>query len=141
MDSSAALYIGFAIAIIIYITAAIITGAFVLPLQYKEARVQNGLALLRKQMLKRGILGETVIVTSILALTLRFFIEDVNILRILITFIILIHAIGLLGKSIIDLRIYKQQYTPAQKELHRRFAKEERKGKKRTNKNRANKIR
>lgn len=115
------LYIVFFISIIFYVTAGFITLALVLPLQFKEAGIRNGLRRLRKQMLAKGALAGIVITASIIGLTSRFFISDVDTFRYIITVMILIHALGTLGKSIIDLLIYHQQYSPESKELHKKI--------------------
>lgn len=112
------LYILFGAAILMHIVAGILTSAFVLPLQYKEAQVKNGLGALRIQLLKRGVLGLTVIVVSIISLTLRFVVHDIEVLRYVISFMIFLHGFGTLGKSIIDLKIYHQNYSPEQKRNH-----------------------
>lgn len=117
------------ITIIIHIVAGIITAHFVIPLQYKESKVKNGLLNLRKQMLIKGLLSFMIIVVTVIALTLRFFVKDPIILRYIITTMIFLHGVGTLGKSTLDLTIYHQQYTPEQKKLHEKIAKLERKEK------------
>lgn len=119
------LYIVFFISILLYVIAGFITAAFVIPLQYEQSKVKNGLRGLRKQMLLKGLFALTVILASIIALTLRFFPFDENILRYIIVTMIAIHAGGTLGKSIIDFKIYHTQYSDENKKLHEKFEKEE----------------
>jgi hypothetical protein len=119
------LYIVFFIAILEYVIAEFITAAFVIPLQYEQSKVKNGLRILRKQMLIKGVLAFIVILASIMALTLRFFPFEEHVIRYIIVTMIAIHASGTLGKSYIDYRIYHQQYSEASKRLHEKFEKEE----------------
>lgn len=121
------LYIIFALSIIILVIAGIVVAAFVIPLQYKESKVKNGLATLRKHMLIKGLLAETVILLAIFCLIARFIIPNADILRYLITGMILVFSLGLLGKALIDFKIYHQQYTPESKKLHERIAQMEHK--------------
>lgn len=100
------------LAIFINILTVITSTGFVLPLQFKQAGVKNGLAWLRKRLLIKGLLAIGISVITIAVLSLRFFATDPNIIRILIVGLIFIHALFLLGKSLIDAAIYRQQYTP-----------------------------
>lgn len=120
-NSLSFLYIAFFIAIVLHVAAGVIITAFVIPLQVKQVGVKNGLRSLREQMLMKGFLSLTVIVASILALTLRYIIPDPEILRYVIVTLILVHAIGMLGKAIIDLKIYHGQYSQESKDLHARI--------------------
>lgn len=119
------LYIVFFISIILYIVAAILISAFVIPLQVEQAGVKNGLIWLRKTMLRKEFLSLVVIVASIVALTLRFFVKDPVILRYIITSVIFIHSAGTLGKAVYDRAIYKHQYSELNKEMHKRIEKME----------------
>lgn len=112
------LYIVFFLSILIHVLSAVITLSFVIPLQVKEARVKNGLALLRKQLLFKGVLALVIIVVAICVLSLRYFIEDVPTLRYITVSLVLVHSLGILGKVWIDYQIYHQQYTPESKEFH-----------------------
>ena len=125
MESLNFLYTVFFISIILHIAAGIITAAFVIPLQLQQVGVKNGLAKLRKQMVVKGFLSLVVIMSSILALTLRYVIHDIDILRYIIVTLILIHSLGALGKSYIDYEIYHQQYTEENKEIHEKIEREE----------------
>lgn len=115
------LYTAFFIAITLNIIAGVIVAAFVIPLQAKEAGVKNGLLLLRKQMLTKGALSLMVIVSTILVLALRMTDPDPLIARYTVSALILIHAMGILGKSYIDYKIYHQQYSQVSKDMHERI--------------------
>lgn len=117
------LYIIFILSIIMLTVAGIIYAAFVIPLQYKESKVKNGLSILRHQMLLKGILALVVIVISIFCLTARFIITDVTTLRYIITSAIFVFCLGWLGKAIIDYQIYHQQFSPKSKALHEKIEK------------------
>lgn len=119
------LYSIFFISIIVYAIAGLIQVALVIPLQYKESKVDNGLKVLREQMLMKGKISFGVIVLSIFALTVRFFILDTNILRYIITTMIFSHALCLFSLSYLDYRIYHQQYSDENKRIHTLIEQEE----------------
>lgn len=123
------LYIVFVVSIIILLVAGVIYAAFVIPLQYKESKVKNGLTTLRHQMLTKGILALSVIVIAIFCLSARFIISDLPTLRYIMFIAILVFCFGLLGKAIIDYQIYHQQFSPKSKALHEKIDKLEKKGK------------
>lgn len=114
------LYTIFILSIITHVAAGIITAAFVIPLQVKQAGVKNGLRLLRKQMLAKGFLALFITVISIVVLTLRY-IYDGDFLPYAITGLVLLHALGVLGKSVIDYEIYHHQYSPESKRMHEKI--------------------
>lgn len=122
-NSTNFLYVTFFISICLHVAAGIIVAAFIIPLQFKEIRVKNGLVRLRKQMLTKGVLSLVVVVASVLALTSRYFIPDPNISRYIITTMILTHAIGTLAKSYIEYQIYHQQYSLESRQMHERIDK------------------
>lgn len=127
MDNSIRfLYSGYIISIISLSIAGLITAMFVIPLQYRQSKVKNGLAALRRQMLLKGILALTVIVLAIFCLSGRFFINDPAILRYSITGMIIVFSLGILGKAIIDFQIYHQQYSDENKHRHEEIDKVER---------------
>lgn len=101
--------------------AAVIVISFVIPLQMKEAGVKNGLAFLRKQLLAKGFLAITTIITAVLALTIRNVITDLDLARFLVSGTVLVFSLSILGKAIIDYKVYHQQYTDENKDLHARF--------------------
>lgn len=111
------LYIIFVLSIITHVVAGIITAAFVIPLQIKQAGVRNGLRLLRKQMLAKGFLALFIAIVSVVVLTLKY-LYDGDFLPVITTGLVLLHAVGILGKSIIDYEIYHHQYSEESKRLH-----------------------
>lgn len=122
MDNSLVfLYAVYIVSIIILVVAGIIAAAFVIPLQLKEARVKNGLARLRKQMLAKGIFTEIVIIFSLFSLTGRFIIHDTTTLRYTITLVILFFALFILFGVVLDYLIYNQNYTEKNKKLHEKI--------------------
>lgn len=122
MDNSLIfLYVVFAVSIVLYILAAITIAGFVIPLQVEQTGVKNGLVWLRRTMLRKEFLSILVIIASIFALTARFFIHEVEILRYIITSLIFIHAFGTYGKAKYDRDIYTHQYSDESKELHRKI--------------------
>lgn len=124
MDSLLFLYIFYFISIFLYVLTVIVTTAFVIPLQVKQAFVRNGLAILRRQLLFKGVLSLIVALVSILALTSRYFIDgELN--RYVIVILILIHSTSTFGKSVIDLIVYHQQYSPENKLRHEKIEKME----------------
>jgi small-conductance mechanosensitive channel len=118
MNSLTFLYIVYFTTIVVDVIAALITAAFVIPLQIKQNNVRNGLSRLRKQMLIKGVLSFAVIAFTIAALTARFFISELETLRYIIVTLILVQALGTLGKSIVDFQIYHTQYTEENKMKH-----------------------
>jgi hypothetical protein len=110
----------FQFAVFLHVITGLVTLAFVIPLQVKEAGVKNGLAKLRKMLLLRGVLGLGVIAISVFALMARSFFDG-DALRNAVVIFVLTHAIGLLLKTLIDYQIYHQQYTPESKELHKKI--------------------
>lgn len=128
MDSSLTfLYIVYIISIISLTIAGVITAMFVIPLQYQQSKVKNGLASLRRQMLLKGVLALIVIILAIFCLSGRFIISDTTILRYTITSMILVFSLGILGKAIIDFQIYHQQYSDKSKQLHQKIDEAEKK--------------
>lgn len=127
MDNSTNfLLIVYGVSILLHTISSILTASFVIPLQIKMANVKNGLSKLRKQMLLKGLFSFVVSTVSIVILSTRFFVFDVATLRYSLSTLILIHAIGLLLKSIIDSMIYHQQYTPENQAVHARIDRLER---------------
>lgn len=92
--------------------------ATVVPLQIKEARVYNGLAKLRHQLL---ISGMTVLLASLIAGTILV----ISLLgvrsRLINEILITTFVICLIVNAETKYRIYHQQYTPQHKELSRRI--------------------
>lgn len=113
--------LAFQFAIILHILAGIVTVAFVIPLQVQQAGVKNGLRKLRLQLLVKGVLALIVIGAALFSLTARWVLDDGATLRFALVFFVVTHAVGVLGKSIIDYIIYHQQYSPHNKELHEKM--------------------
>lgn len=113
------LYVVFFISIALHVLAMFNSIAFVLPLQFKESGVKNGLVTLRKQLLAKGIFAIVIDIVSIIALTSRYFINDPDISRYVIVTVIFLHAVGQFAKSVIDTKIYHSQYSPENTELHK----------------------
>lgn len=124
------LYIVYFFSIILHVISVVIVAFFIIPLQIKEALVQDGLSRLRKLLLLFGIDIVGVGIASILSLGIRFFINDMVILRYAVVFLVLVHAIGFLGFSLIGYSMYTSQYTPEIKEAHKIAHKIEKKKKK-----------
>lgn len=119
------LYTVFAISIFILILAAINYAFLIIPLVWRLARVRNGLITLRRLLLWKAILAEITIVIVLFALTIRFITPDVNILRYIITFAIFSLCLTLFGKSVFDRRIFKNNFSIKNMELHAKFEAEE----------------
>lgn len=118
----------FSIAIILYSLSIVVILFTVIPLQIKEATVKNGLQTLRTKLLIKGVLALIVAITSILIL-LTVLIVDGSAAERFIFFLLLLNASVILGKSVIDNRIYHEQYTPEAKKVHKRVDVEEKKQK------------
>lgn len=121
MSSNEIALIFYAISIIVIFIAGAIVASTVIPLQWKEAEVKNGLRTLRKQMLAKGLLTLTIVTAALIALTIRYFITDLDLARIIISGLVICFALSLLGKALIDYKIYHQSYTPENKKLHEKF--------------------
>lgn len=127
IDTLTLLYIFYFIAIVFYLIAIFLEASFVIPLQFKETGVKNGLKTLRRQLLSKGILSLIVGITSVLALTTRFFGLPVEWNRIIIVIVVVINAIGVVGKAFLDYRIYHQEYSSSSKTKHARIERLEKK--------------
>lgn len=128
MSSNEIALIFYGLSIVAIVMAGIITISFVIPLQLKEAGVKNGLSTLRKQMLAKGFLHILIVIVAFLTLTMRHIIADLDVARVMISMLVLFFSLGLLGKSFIDSRIYRQQYTPESKRFHEEIARKEDEG-------------
>lgn len=122
MNSLEFLYAIYTISIGVLITAVAVNATFVIPLQIKEAQVDNGLNQLRKQMLLKGLIGIIVGVISILCLSIRFAING-DLARYITVLLIFSYSLGNLAISLIDSKIYRQNYNEENKELHKKIAK------------------
>lgn len=111
---------GIEISILVRILSCVIILFFFLPLQVKEARVQNGLRKLRYQLLAEGLI---LFLTNVLSL---YFLFDIFINNTPQKFINsglqILNAFAFLTMSIIAFLIYKQQYTEQSREAHKKLA-------------------
>jgi hypothetical protein len=121
MNNIDVLYLIYFLAVGIHVIAGIITLAFVIPLQFQQTKVKNGLIMLRKQMLLKGVLSVIVAIVSVFALLGRWLPFDGVLLQYAILLFISTHALGLLGKSVIDYKIYHQQYSEHSKNMHEKI--------------------
>lgn len=112
------LYVIYTLSILIYAITIIVSTAFVIPLQKKEAQVRNGLAPLRRMLLKKGFLALIVAATSIIALTTRFF-SSGDVARYVTIITVFANSIGNLSMMVIDSVIYRQNYSEESIERHR----------------------
>lgn len=112
------LYAGYLFSIFVLAVAGILNPIFVIRLQIQQAKVKNGLAILRRQMLGIGIVAEIVIVVALFCLTGRFFIHDPAILRYTITVAIMFFSFFVLAIIVIFIQVYNQNYSARNKELH-----------------------
>lgn len=129
MDSLTFLYIGYFISIGLYVATILLEASLVIPLQFKEAGVKNGLKVLREQLLMKGVVSLVVALTSVMALTSRYFLDgEIN--RYVIVIAIVVNALGIFAKAFLDYRIYHQEYTEVNKQFHARVAEMEAKEKK-----------
>lgn len=115
------IHIIYILVIFTHVVSALITLAFIIPLQFRQSQVKNGLVRLRKQMLAQGVLSFTIALVSFVALFLRVIPYDHQLINFAITMFVATHALGLLGKSMIDYDIYHHQYSEISKEMHEKM--------------------
>lgn len=108
------------------IASFFIVALFIVPLQVKEARVKNGLAMLRKQLLLYGITVSTLSLLNAIVLTTRFYVPESVRMAITIS-LIFIHSLGFAGLAVLGYKIYHQQYTDISKAIHAQIEKVEKK--------------
>lgn len=94
---------------------------FVVPLQIEKAGVKNGLSVLRKKLLAKGILSVLMSITTVLVLSSRFFIQG-EIVRYLNTTLILFFSLFWFVRELIEASIYRTQFTEDQISLHSKFS-------------------
>lgn len=90
----------------------------VIPLQVKEARVVNGLAKLRRQLLISGISIMTVAFVGLIMLLLSLMFPRNGMLM---EILVVVLVIALIVNAETKHAIYHQQYTPEHKELSRKI--------------------
>lgn len=110
MNSLTFLYIGYFLTILIYVAVVLISTFSVIPMQKREAQVKDFLHPLRKQFYFKGQLTRLVAITSILALTSRYFVTNMELLRYVIVIMIFSTALEVLIKLLIERRMYKQRF-------------------------------
>ena len=108
--------------VVVRLITAIIFGAFLIPLFIKEAKVKNGLQILRFELLFTGIIIFLVNSIGIVVILLRFCGFDTSNTTELVTYF---NTFALLAYAIAKYIIYTQKYTPENKRLHERFEKME----------------
>lgn len=116
----------------IRIITALIFITYLLPLLIREARVKNGLKSLRYELLFTGIIIFLVNLSGLFIIIFRYLGFDV---RNITDFVTYFNTLGFLGYALVKLKIYTQKYTPAQRELHKKFAKMEIAAEKKAQKN------
>lgn len=127
------------LAILLHVLALIICLAFVIPLQIKEAKVKNGLKMLRLQMLGSGLTIIFLSFVSIIALSIPIIfakrplysqpVEPIELYRIVSVFVVFLHALGFFILSLIKRAMYHQQYSDIYKRLHAKAEELEKEGK------------
>lgn len=122
MDTKTFLYIIYFTSVFILVITAVIYSLFIIPLLWRLSKVKNGLAILRKQLLAKGVLAGIAIFFAIFALTARYIISDVETLRVIITFTVLVFSLTFLGKAIIDLKIFRHSFSTKGIEENKKFA-------------------
>lgn len=111
MNSQTFLYVVYLLSIGIHVIALIISLVFVLPLQIKESKVKDGIATLRKQLLLMGINIIFLSVVTIIVLSYRLFVTlPQELMRYLVTSLVLLHSLGFLMFSINAYKIYNHQH-------------------------------
>jgi len=108
----------------IRITTAIIFLAFIIPLQWKEANVKNGLKKLRKQLLVSGLIIFHLNIIGLSVVLIKYVTGDSS-LQGITEIVTLISSLGFFAIAIIEYQVYHQRYTPEQKKLHAEFEKME----------------
>jgi hypothetical protein len=116
------LYVIYISSILIHVLALYITTAYVIPLQIKEAKVQNGLKKLRIQMLASGATLMALSVVSIIILTIPLIVTNIM-TRYITVFLVLIHSSGFLVFALIKSAMYHSQYSEQSKSDHQAIAK------------------
>ena len=109
---------GTVIAIIIRILSSIISLFFCIPLQIKEAKVNNGLKKLRYQLLLFGVLLLIMNTITSLVLTDNFFSNIIQ--KPFNAFLQIVNSFIFLALALNGLVMYKQQYSEENKEFHRK---------------------
>ena len=104
-------------AVILRLIAIWITLRYVIPLQWKEAGVRNGLIALRRQLLTIGLVATFLNVLSIIFVLVRLFL-DREMYMLLSAVLSVINGAGFLLMAVILYKVYHQQYSSEQKKHH-----------------------
>jgi hypothetical protein len=114
---------GSLIALLFRVISSIVLIFLLIPLQLKEAKVKNGLRMLRLKLLSVGFI---LLVTNILSIGLIFITGvDVVLLKILTAVLQFMNAVSALALALVFLSIYHQSYTEAAKKVHIEVDKQE----------------
>lgn len=118
------------ISILFHLFAFIICLAFVIPLQIKEAKVKNGLKMLRVQMLGSGLTIIFLSLMSMIALIIPIIFAEqplysnltrpIEMYQYISIIVVFLHATGFLILSLIKRAMYRQQYSDYQKAIHKK---------------------
>lgn len=106
--------------IVVRIVTAIIFLKFIIPLQFKEAQVKNGLLRLRYELLASGIIMFLVNTVGLSIIIFQYFFPE-NIVNQFANLVTIFNTLGFLMIALIKYKIYHTKYTPAQKKLHEKF--------------------
>lgn len=88
-----------------------------IPLQIKEAKVSNGLKILRIQMLASGLTAIFLNIISIVVLSFPLLFNG-DLSRYITVTLVLSHALGFLSFALIKRSMYSAHYSEESKELH-----------------------
>lgn len=118
------------ISILFHLFAFIICLAFVIPLQIKEAKIKNGLKMLRVQMLGSGLTIIFLSLMSMIALIIPIIFAEqplysnltrpIEMYQYISIIVVFLHATGFLILSLIKRAMYRQQYSDYQKAIHKK---------------------
>jgi hypothetical protein len=110
------------LSIIINVTIRLITVVifilYLFPLFIKEAKVRNGLRLLRYELLLSGSIIFLVNISGLFIILFRYLGADLQNVTNLTTYF---NTLGFLTYALLKLKIYTQKYSPENKKLHERF--------------------
>lgn len=115
-------YLMYVLSILFYIASFITATFFLVPLQFKQALVKNGLSILRRQMLRKGMLSIFVSLAGVIVLTSRFYVGN-EIAQIIIPLFVLVNSFCFFLIVLIGSRIYHYHYTDKNIRLHERLDK------------------
>ena len=114
------------LALIIRVITSIILLALVIPLQYRQATVKNGLKTLRKALLFSGFLIFWVNTVGLVIIVIRP-IAHPETVKFVTDFVSVLNIFGFFALAVLWLLIYRQQFTDINIKLHEKIEKEEKK--------------